>query len=289
MALCTWNGSRHLPEFLGSLAAQRRVPDEIVVGDDGSGDDTLAILVRFARHSTVPVRIHRNPSTVGVTANFSATIARCQGDLVALADQDDVWWPEKLSRLEAAMSAGVALAFGDAVVVDEAGDATGEGLWHAARVEGAWLDVIAQGGGFDLLLDRRVVTGCCSMVSSDVLRWALPVTELHPPRARRPLPHDAWLALCASACGEVAVVREPLMAYRRHDAQAIGLPRPTSAPERVPDWTDPVVASEQAAWIDDVLDLLATRGAPLRMPGVAAARRRAEVLARGRGVPNAAR
>lgn len=279
MALCTWNGVRHLPELLDSLAAQHRAPDEIVIGDDGSSDETPAILERFARDVPMPVRIHRNETTVGVTANFSATLGRCRGDLVALADQDDVWWPDKLSRLEAAMSAGATLAFGDAMVVDGTGAATGERLWDAAHVDPAWLDVIADGGGFDVLVDRRVVTGCCAMVSSAVLRWALPIAELHPPRARRPMPHDAWLALCASASGPIAVVRKQLMAYRCHDAQAIGLPRPTTPRRPEPDAADPAVAREQAAWIGVVLQVLAGRGAPLQMPGVAGARRRADELA----------
>lgn len=279
VALCTWNGARFLPELLESVSAQRVMPDEIVIGDDDSDDETVTIIERFASRSGVPVRIHRNPTRLGAIANFSATIGRCRGDSIALADQDDVWWPSKLERMGAAMAGGATLAFADAVVIDEIDEPVGYNLWDAARVDGEALDAIADGFGFDLLLDRRVVTGSCSVISSQLTSWALPVPDLLPARARRPLPHDAWLALCASGVGRVAVVREPVMSYRKHDRQAIGLPALSTVPRPAPDWQDPSTARAEADWIATVLALLDARAAPLTMPGVDRARGRARALA----------
>lgn len=59
---------------------------------------------RLLQSPPFPVRLYRNASRLGSTANFENAIRRCDGDVIALCDQDDVWLPEKLARLEAAFA-----------------------------------------------------------------------------------------------------------------------------------------------------------------------------------------
>jgi glycosyltransferase involved in cell wall biosynthesis len=99
IALCVCNGARFLGEQLSSLCAQRRLPDEVVVGDDASDDDSVAIIEKFSAEAPFPVRLIRNSSRLGVRGNFQKVIAHCVHDLIALCDQDDVWLPEKLAVL----------------------------------------------------------------------------------------------------------------------------------------------------------------------------------------------
>ncbi len=99
VALCTYNGERFLQEQLDSIANQTRLPDEVVVGDDGSTDNTLEILETWAKTTPFPVRIIRNPERLNVIYNFQETILRCTGEIVFLCDQDDVWLPEKIERM----------------------------------------------------------------------------------------------------------------------------------------------------------------------------------------------
>ncbi|WP_370281997.1 glycosyltransferase [Plantibacter sp. M259] len=79
VALCTYNGAVFLEEQLASMLAQTVLPGEIVVSDDGSTDGTSAIVERFAAESSVPVRVLRNPSPLGVTRNFEGRSARPRG------------------------------------------------------------------------------------------------------------------------------------------------------------------------------------------------------------------
>src|SRR4051812_21315110 len=119
IALCTWNGARFLQAQLDSYLAQRRRPDELVVCDDGSSDATMQILTQFAQHSPFPVRISRNPQRLGVVANFEKAIGLCQGDVIVLSDQDDVWNPDKLEQIAAHLARSDAAAvFSDVNVVD---------------------------------------------------------------------------------------------------------------------------------------------------------------------------
>jgi glycosyltransferase involved in cell wall biosynthesis len=100
VALCTYNGERFLHQQLDSIAMQTRLPDELVVCDDRSTDRTLAIVREFAASAPYPVRVFENQANLGFAANFEGAIRRCDGDLIALSDQDDVWYPTRLERSE---------------------------------------------------------------------------------------------------------------------------------------------------------------------------------------------
>lgn len=120
VAMTTFNGAAYLEEQLDSLASQRHLPSELVVGDDGSEDATLEILERFASKAPFPVLVVRNPTRLGFRENFIRTAERCQSDLVSFCDQDDVWHPDNLLRVaDCFADPDVLLAFHNARVVDE--------------------------------------------------------------------------------------------------------------------------------------------------------------------------
>ena len=100
VALCTYNGEPFLSAQLRSIAAQDRPPDELVICDDGSSDGSLEVIRGFARCSRIPTRVVVNDKNLGSTRNFEQAISLCQGEIVLLADQDDVWYPYKLRRIQ---------------------------------------------------------------------------------------------------------------------------------------------------------------------------------------------
>src|SRR4051794_15860948 len=94
VAMCTYNGARFIGAQLASVAAQTRTPDELIVCDDRSTDETVAIVQKFADSAPFRVRLHVNEENLGSTKNFERAVSLCEGDLIALCDQDDVWLPE---------------------------------------------------------------------------------------------------------------------------------------------------------------------------------------------------
>src|SRR3954469_7980656 len=70
VALATYNGAPYLAQQLGDLASQSHAPCELIVCDDGSTDDTLAVVRDFAASAPFPVQIHRNPARIGYRQNF---------------------------------------------------------------------------------------------------------------------------------------------------------------------------------------------------------------------------
>src|ERR1700677_1057663 len=133
VAMCTYNGSRYVSEQLLSIASQGRVPDELVVCDDGSVDNTVDLLDEFASQAPFQVRILVNDQTLGPAKNFEKAILLCQGEIIALADQDDIWRTQKLEVLIRAFeqNPGAAYVFSDAEMADELGHPQGQKLWDA--------------------------------------------------------------------------------------------------------------------------------------------------------------
>jgi hypothetical protein len=189
------------------------------VCDDGSTDQTLAILDGFAAAAPFPVRIHRNRTRLGTPKNFERAIGLTTGGIIALADQDDAWYPDKLKRLdrEFARSRRIGLVFSDADVVDDRLRPAGYRLWQARRAVGRNRRLIARGRWFEALLRDNLVTGCTAAFRSDYKDLVIPV-----PAA---CAHDSWSALVVAAVADVARIDAPLLAYRQHAANQYGLAR----------------------------------------------------------------
>src|ERR1017187_9422113 len=96
VAMCVYNGSRYLPKQLGSITSQTVRPIELIVYDDASTDETASTIKRFSRSAPFEVRLFQNSHTLGPAKNFEQAIRACNGDVICLADQDDIWRPNKI-------------------------------------------------------------------------------------------------------------------------------------------------------------------------------------------------
>jgi len=218
VALCTYNGARYLSEQLASIAGQTRQPDELVVCDDGSTDDTVKILRRFAAAAPFPVRIEVNQPRRGVVGNFDHAIGLCAGEVIALADQDDFWRLEKLERLLAALNQHPAagLVFSDAEVVDETLRPLGYGLWDAIRFSRLEQQRMATPEALTIMLRRPVASGFTLAFRTRFRDLIRPIPESWG--------HDSWLAFLVAAVAPIVVVPQRLVLYRQHGANQIGAP-----------------------------------------------------------------
>ena len=96
VALATYNGAVYLKQQLDSLALQTVLPDELIVCDDSSTDETLRILMNFKNTAPFEVQVFKNEVNLGFNKNFERAMSLCTGDLIFLCDQDDVWFDNKL-------------------------------------------------------------------------------------------------------------------------------------------------------------------------------------------------
>jgi glycosyltransferase involved in cell wall biosynthesis len=217
VAMCTHNGAMFVEEQLQSIALQTRVPDELVICDDGSTDSTVEIVTRFASIAKFPVRLEVNQSKIGVVKNFESAITRCSGAIVALCDQDDYWRADKLETLEAAFSdPEVGMVFSNADIVDEGLLPSGRKLWDFTFPPELQRE-FDRGSTLDILIFGRTVTGATMAFRSAFLPLVLPLPMIDY------MIHDAWIALMISLVSRIVYIDEALVMYRQHHDQLLGV------------------------------------------------------------------
>lgn len=223
VALCTFNGARFVKQQLQSILEQSRLPDEIIISDDGSTDDTVDIVrvvLSDADYPATSVRILEEGTNRGVTANFERAVQACTGELIVLSDQDDVWHRDRLSEAVSYFDKpALLLQHSDARLVDAEGVPLGVSLFEALTISAAERKAIAIGDAFHAYIRRNLATGATMMFRSSLLANALPFPSAWV--------HDEWLAVIAAAVGEVQMLEKPLIDYRQHGRNHIGARKPT--------------------------------------------------------------
>jgi len=180
-----------------------------VISDDASDPESLAEMRRIisedARFLLSPA-----PARLGVFRNFerSLSLAPAQAQYLALADQDDYWYPEKLQALLAQFDEKTTLVYSDMRIVNERGEVISETYWTAR--ENNYRD-------FTSLLLVNAITGAASMFSGWLRDKLLPF----PPQVGT-LFHDHWIACVARALGNIKYVDRPLYDYVQHGGNVIG-------------------------------------------------------------------
>ena len=96
--MCTYNGEKFLREQLDSIVSQTYPIFELLIQDDGSTDSTVDIIREYAAHYPY-INWRVNAQNLGFNANFRTAIQRAKGELIAISDQDDVWYANKLEEM----------------------------------------------------------------------------------------------------------------------------------------------------------------------------------------------
>jgi glycosyltransferase involved in cell wall biosynthesis len=201
--MATCNGGRYLREQLESILMQLGPGDELVVSDDVSSDDTLAILAGTAdlRLRVLSGNVFHSP-----VRNFENALYHARGGILVLSDQDDIWLPGRLELVRQYLAEKVdriALIMMDGEIVDAADQPIGQTVFERNRA----------GAGLLKNLYDNTYTGCCLAFTRPLLDVSLPFP------AKIPM-HDMWLGLLAEIFGEVAFVPVKTMRHRRHGANA---------------------------------------------------------------------
>lgn len=191
VAMTTYNGADFLLPQLQSLLAQTRLPDEVVICDDGSRDNTVDILKNFIRENKLEQwAVFENSENLGYVENFRKAMSLTTGDIVFLCDQDDIWNPRKIEIMANILetdAAILALASGYSCI-DSLGNSISvpvkkfytapfwsKGLWALSKVRYGRILYYNMAQGCSTayrrsLADRYCAAACCNHISHD---WAL--------------------------------------------------------------------------------------------------------------------
>lgn len=218
--MATFNGSAFLDEQIDSILAQRDVRVRLLVRDDGSTDDTIE---RVRRHALAqPGRIIEvdgmaSAGRLGPAANFFALLERARttmppAEWIAFADQDDVWFLDKLSRAISALQKSnterqdAPALYGSATILT---DASGRRIGRSPRFD--------RPPAFAHALVQNIAAG-----NTMVMNIAAADLVLRAGRPALPL-HDWWCyQLVTGSGGSMLYDDEPSLLYRQHSTNVLG-------------------------------------------------------------------
>ena len=101
VVLATFNGEKYILEQLKSISRQKRIPDEVIISDDQSGDRTKKIVLEFIKENKLRNwKLIENNGKKGVTHNFLNALKCARGNIIFLCDQDDIWEIDKVETME---------------------------------------------------------------------------------------------------------------------------------------------------------------------------------------------
>ncbi|MGK0552341.1 glycosyltransferase family 2 protein [Enterococcus faecalis] len=200
VCMATYNGERYLASQLDSILCQLNSDDELIVSDDGSVDQTLSILKKYAAQFP-QMHIMKGPGR-GVIANFEKAIEQAQGEIIFLADQDDVWLPNKVATTCAAFasSPSTQVIVSDLMIVDQQLQVLEPSFFRYRKAK--------TGVGHNLLKNGYIGAGMA--FKKQLKSLVLPIPTNVPM-------HDMWIGLLGELAGGNQLLWQPLTLYRRHD------------------------------------------------------------------------
>jgi glycosyltransferase involved in cell wall biosynthesis len=205
VCMAAYNGEKFIQEQVASVLRQLESGDELIIVDDASQDLTRDVIAEFHDHRLILIR---HDSRRGIVSTFEHAIRSASGDMIFLCDQDDVWSPNKVSRVTRILfeHPEVSLVATNLKIIDENGKTVAD-----------------RGSDTKRPFDSRLLPNLFSnrfQGSAMAFRSSL-IQEVLPFPQGCYLLHDAWIGLRNTQVGRKAYyLDEDLLLYRRHSRNA---------------------------------------------------------------------
>lgn len=207
----TYNGEKYIRQQLESILMQLGNGDEIIISDDSSSDSTVHII----RSLQDPrIKIYEKQHFGSPIYNLENALQKAEGEIIFLADQDDVWTERKVSVMQEYLKK-FDLVVCDCCVVNE----------NLEIIHPSYFKLLNSGRGILKNLYKNTYLGCCMAFNKNVLTKALPFPTDIPM-------HDIWLGFVGDICGNSVFIEDKLTLYRRHQANVSS----TTTPSRYSLW-----------------------------------------------------
>ena len=199
VCLSTYNGEKYILEQIMSILNQLSENDEIIVSDNGSTDLTIELIKSI---NDKRIFIYKYTENKSLIKNIENALINSKGDLVFLADQDDVWLENKVEIMKNALEQNH-LVISDCYVTDE----------NLSIMHDSFFLINKSNKNKYYGLFRNSYLGCCMAFRRSVLNIALPFPKNIPM-------HDIWLGTIAAFKFNICFIDEKLIYYRRHKKNA---------------------------------------------------------------------
>jgi glycosyltransferase involved in cell wall biosynthesis len=198
VCIATYNGEKYIKEQLDSILIQIGLNDEVIISDDCSTDKTLDI-IKLINDKRI-VLLESKTKFKNHNFNFENALKKATGDIIFMADQDDIWKLNKVERvLEIFNNENVNLVISDCILVDA----------NKKTISNSYFNIRNSGKGLLKNFYKNSYVGCCMAFNKKVLNSSLPFPK-------NTFSHDTWIGLIAELVGNTFFLNEPLVYFRRH-------------------------------------------------------------------------
>lgn len=222
IALCTYNGEKFIKEQLDSILNQTVVPNEIIICDDCSTDNTIEIIQKIkSNYLDIAFEIIQNEERIGAKNNFAQAISKCKEDIIFLSDQDDVWLPYKIEEFLNYFSGNQdkKVVFSNGLLIDETGSVLQKGtLFDVLNFNEQAKMLFYKDFFFELENNQNRVTGATMAFYRSYL-----LDKGIVPFVKGRIWHDEIIAINATLDGCIGFIDKCLIKYRIHLTQQVGL------------------------------------------------------------------
>ena len=213
--LSTYNGAQYLPEQLDSILEQDYKHWKLLIRDDGSNDDTVKMIEEYCQKYPEQITLLKDgEGNIGISASFRKLLNQSAANYVMFADQDDYWYPDKISTLlsvmlekEVELPSTAHVVFSDLELAD-----AGLNILSSSFLQKTGY---SSSRGNQIFFLKNYVPGCNMMFNRNLIQQALKTENIIGL-------HDYWLMLIACCVGCITFVPKSLAKYRLHNNNAIG-------------------------------------------------------------------
>jgi len=197
VTMATYNGEKYLKQQIESIVPQLQDKDELIISDDASSDNTLRIISLYRYPN---IKVYKNTNRKGIVKNFENAIIQSKGNIIVLADQDDIWESNKLEIIRHYFKKTTCnVLISDAFIINEKGNVIHNSFYEFRR----------SGPGFFKNIYKNTYIGCCMAFRSSLKSIILPIPENIPM-------HDMWIGLLGEIFSKTLFIEDKLIYYRIH-------------------------------------------------------------------------
>lgn len=202
IVMATYNGAKYIEQQLDSILPFMKEVDELIISDDGSSDETVKIIKDYQKKYN-NILLVKGPRQ-GVVRNFESLLERASRNIIMFADQDDIWMPDKLSKIRTAFESdpNLNLVLHDMLITsNEQIDNNEKGTSSFAirqRKHGVLYNLVYNG-----------YYGCC-------MSFTRAFRDEIVPFSRKTNMYDQWIGLIAEHDKKSLFIDTPLIMHRVH-------------------------------------------------------------------------
>lgn len=220
VALAAYNGERYVRQQLETIIHQSRIPDEIIIVDDNSSDNTADIIDKYMLQNAdilnkIKFIFIRSKLNRGFIENFRYIVGMCTGDIIFTCDQDDIWEYDKIEQMTECfekdnsvklVASSLKFVNSEGVVIDKS--------YIPYGIDAA--NNVMTNIALDKIIEKNYFPGCTMAIKKEIVAKYLELKNVN-------IPHDWSMAMIAAAEGGLYWLNRVLIKYRIHDNNTLGL------------------------------------------------------------------